>query len=364
MASPRFSGINTAVLPEALYNGSFGSMANHTKYLDRLEYQDVKSETWLDLREEVKAALTTDGHLMATGTTYSDTSGSIPTLLPTVVDDKLYDLTIRDTPLANGAIPRVTNKGMFADYITQSALASALWEGEQSGATPTTGTYARTAAQIKFLRSFGEITGPMLVASNVWKNAMTLEVAAHQRAVKELEENTIINGNPTTDDTDGGVTDAEAFSGFIASVTTNTEDKNDAELTITDIREGIVKIRQAYGHPNLCVTDYNSFDVLKGEMQNLLRYPAPTANISFGIENITFEGIPVIVDLFMPTTDNAREFHIWDTQTQNNVQMRVLQDTTYAELAKTTDTTKFMIKEYLTMIMIKEAWCHRIYDLS
>ena len=357
-----FGSIGT-VLPEALYAGSFGNTPNHTVIVDRLNLQG-KSEIFQDNREQVKAALTTSSPLFATGTNYTATSGSIPVLLPTVVDDKLYDLTIRDTPLASGAIPRVTNQGLYADYIKRTALATAKWEGEQSTATPTIATYTRAASPIKFLRSFGEITGPMLVSSNVWKNAMTLEVEAHQRAIKELEENTIINGTPTTNDTDGSVTDAQAFSGFISLVTTNYEDKNDAELTITDIREGIVKIRQAYGHPNLCVTDYNSFDVLKGEMQNLLRYPAPTANVSFGIEAIQFEGLPVLVDLFMPTTDNAREFHIWDTQTEQNVQMRMLQDTTYAELAKSTDSTKFMIKEYLTMIMVNEKWCHRIYDLS
>ena len=354
---------------EGIYMNSFGDLPNNTMYLNRAPMlkapiEGVKSAV-IDKREEVKAALATTSPLFAIGTAFSDTSGSTPVLLPTIVDDTLYDLTIRDTPLSSGVVPRVTNRGVYADWITKSANATAKWEGEQTTASPTTATYGRDAKKVKFMRIFGEMTGPMMVASpDQWKDMMTIEVADKMQAMKYLEEDTIINGDPTAADFDGGVTDIRAFEGFINQVTTNTEDKNDAEIVISDVRQGNVKIREAYGHPTVGVTDLSTFDVLKGEMQNLLRYPAPTANVAFGIESMTIDGLPVITDLFMPTTDNAREFHIWDTQTERNVQMRVLQEVTMTELAKTTDTTKYMVKAYETMLMIQEKWCHRIYDIS
>jgi hypothetical protein len=95
-----------------------------------------------------------------------------------------------------------------------------------------------------------------------------------------------------------------------------------------------------------------------------LRYPAPTGNINFGIESIVFEGVPIIPDLFMPTTATARELLVLTVKLQGNIQLRVLQEATFEELAKTADTYKFMIKEYLTLIIVNEAWCYRFYALA
>lgn len=350
---------------ELTYTQCFGNTPHEYCYLDALKVvgKDKNGNDVFHNKSEIfeKKALTTTSPLMAISTSYSDTSGSIPVLLPTVVDAALYDKTRRDTPLASGLIPRVANRGIFADRIRRTALAASYWSGEQDAITATESTYDRQAAKIKFIRSGGQITGPMLVASEVWQNMLTLETEAHYRSVKELEENTIINGNPTTGNTAGGVLDEEAFTGFVAGITTNTTDKNDAEITLGNLRTAAQTIREAKGHPNLIVTDFYTFDQIKGIVQNLLRYPAPTQNIAFGITAMNFEGMPIVPDLFSPTTDNARECYVLDT---SSIQMRVLQEATYEELAKTGDSYKFMIKEYLTMVLNFEDWNYRIYDLS
>lgn len=349
-------------MPELSYQLSFGNLPNKTVYLDRLAgiFDQAKS---IDKREEIKA-LTTTSPLFAIGTSYSGTSGSIPVLVPTIVDSQLYDLTFRATPLASGLLPRVTNNGLFADYIRRTALPAAKWKGETAALASAESTYDRLAQPVKFCYAVGELSGPLMVASKIWQDALRIETEAQYRSLRELEENTIINGAPSASDVSGGVTDAQAFSGLITLISTNKTDKTAAAITLQNLRDGIRTIREAKGEPDLIVTDYYTLDSIKGLIQDLLRYPAPTGNVAFGIETIVFEGVPIVPDLFMPTTNNARELHILTVRKQGNIQLRVLQEATFEELAKTADTYKFMIKEYFTMIIVQETWCYRWYGLD
>ena len=357
-----FGEVPANLIAELAYQISFGNLPNKTVYLDKLRgfFDEKKS---IDKRDEIKA-LTTTSPLFATGTSYSGTSGSIPVLIPTIVDTQLYDLTFRETPLASGLLPRVTNNGLFADYVKRTALPSAKWKAETQALQSAEATYTRAALPVKFCYAVAELSGPLMVASKVWQDALRIETEAQYRSLRELEENTIINGNPTAGDADGGTTDYNAFQGLIDLITTNYTNKSSAVVTLANMRDAIRTIREAKGAPDLIVTDYKTLDDVKSLIQDLLRYPAPTANVNFGIESITFEGIPIIPDLFMPTTATAREMLILTVRKQGNIQLRVLQDATFEELAKTADTYKFMIKEYFTMIVVQEAWCYRIYNLA
>jgi len=355
------------LLPEIAYQASFGNMPTKTVYLDRLAgmFDERKS---IDRREEIKEqikSLTTTSNLFATGTNYTSTSGSIPVLVPTVVDSQLYDVTFRATPLASGLLPRVTNNGLFADYVVRTTLSSAKWRAETGALASAESTYTRYATPIKFCYATGELSGPLMVASKVWQDALRYETEGQYRSLKELEENTIINGYPTSGDYSGSYTDANAFTGLIHGISTNyTNGSGTTKITLASLRDAIRTIREARGEPDLIVTDYKTLDDIKALIQDLLRYPAPTANINFGIESIVFEGVPIIPDLFMPTTGTARELLVLTVRKQGNIQLRVLQDATFEELAKTADTYKFMIKEYLTMIIVEEAWCYRFYSLA
>ena len=361
-----FGEMPANLVPELCYMASFGNLPNHTVYMDRLAgfWDQTKA---IDKRDEIKAelkALTTTSPLFAVGTSYSATSGSVPVLVPTVVDSALYDLTFRATPLASGLLPRVSNNGLFADYVKRTALPSAKWKAETQALASAEATYSRVASPVKFAYAVGEISGPLMVASKVWQDVLRIETEAQYRSLKELEENTIINGNPTTGDVSGGVTDANAFSGLIDLITTNYTNKSSAVISLANLRDAIRTIREAKGDPDLIVTDYKTLDDIKGLIQDLLKYPAPTGRIDFGIESLVFEGVPIVPDLFMPTTATARELLVLSVRKQGNIQLRVLQDATFEELAKTADTYKFMIKEYFTMIVVQEAWCYRVYNLA
>ncbi len=361
-----------AINAELAFKSSFGNgnVSHETIYYHT---PIVNSEIELkskgvDRRLEIKAALTTASPLMATGTQYSATSGSIPVLLPTIVDNVLYDLTKRDTPLASGILPRVANRGIFADYVTMTSPATAVVGGEMGELVPTVPTYARTAKKMSYIYAVGEVSGPMQVASaQQWQDALNLLVSAQYQALKELEENLVINGNPTSSDYSGGTTDVRGFKGLIQSITTNVLNKSSAVISLQNITDAFRVVREQYGRATICVTDYKTLSDVKGLVFDVLRYPAPTATVNFGIENILYEGVPIIPDLFMPVTATAREFLVLDTSVTiggPNIQIRVLQDAVMEELAKTTDAYKFMIKSYLTLVLIDEARCYRVYNLA
>ena len=349
-----FGEMNITALPELSYQASFGNLPNKSVYMDAMKS--------IDKREEIKAAMTTQSDLMATGTQYSATSGSIPVLVPTVVDPQLYDITRRDTPLASGLLQRVTNIGLFADYIRRTALPGAKFKAEAATLASANATYDRYAQKMSYIYAVGELSGPLMIASRVWQDALRLETEAAFRSLKELEEDCILNGNPTAADTSGTVTDETAFTGLRYAITTYNTDNIGAAITIELMRTKIREIREAKGHPNLIVTDYATLDAVKGLIQSFLMYDKiPQGKIAWGIQTIEFEGIPIIPDLFMPTTAAVREMLFLDTST---IQMRLLQDAMMEELGKTADTFKFMIKSYLTMIVINEAWCGRLYNLA
>ena len=347
----------------AMFQQYFGKEIHHgSVYLDALHKIDRRDEIKSNVMEEVKSALTTQSPLFATGTYYSSTSGSIPVLLPTVVDSTLYDVTKRDTPLASGLIPRAANQGLYADYIRRTALPTAVWAAEDAPLSDTKSTYDRQVSMIKFAYAVGRVTGPMLAASRKqWQDALKLETEAQYRALKELEENTIINGDTTAAAYEFG------FNGLIANITTNTSDKSGGSIALSYIDTGLRTIRESRGHPTLIVTDYKTLTDTKQLMRDILIFQSGQRKLNFGFEEVGYEGIPIVPDLFMPTTGAARELLILDTTSTAggpNIQIRTLQDAMFEELAKSNDSYKFMIKEYLTMIIIRESWCYRLYGLA
>lgn len=358
---------------ELAYQASFGTMSEHTVYYHTpIESKAIQhpanklpemKSSW-----ESKAALGTGSPLMAIGTSYSSTSGSIPVLLPTVVDSTLYDLSRKKLPLRSGLIPRVTNRGLFADYMKLTTKATAVVAGEFSALNASIPTFTRTSQIMSSFYSVGEVSGQMQVASGQqWKDAINLLTPNLYYALAELEEDMIINGNPTAGDYDGATTDNRGFQGLIQLITTNATAKAGAVISIQNITDAFRTIREAKGEPTFCVTDYKTLSDIKGLIFDVLRYPAPTATVNFGIENVLYEGVPIIPDLLMPTTATARVFLAVDSSSTiggPNVQLRVLQEAIMEEGARTIDSYKFWIKEYLTMVMLDQTRCYKYTGLA
>lgn len=360
-------GINTIAegLEDAVYRSGFGDMPNKTiyKYYLAKPQDEVKNIDFVKDaferknmdRLEVKA-LTTTGNLFATGTNYTSTSGSVPTLIPIYLDPEITDITKYDTPMYNGLIKKVTNRGLYADYVKMTAKGAAAFKAEDAALPEADDTYTRAVTAIKFAYATGRITGPMLAASAEFQNMLRIETVNKHQTLAELLEKQICQG------TTGG--DSGGFSGFLNIVTTNYANLSSTTVTVAALRTAIRTCRQpttarGLGHPDLMVTDWKTVDDIKALMQNELRYyNLPEGRIAWGIRAVEFEGIPIICSGGMPTTTNGKEIHVYDTTTW---EMRILKDETFEELAKTNDSYKFMISWYGTLICKNELYNYRIY---
>ncbi|MBU2185386.1 MAG: DUF5309 domain-containing protein [Gammaproteobacteria bacterium] len=350
-----------------MYDRQFGSMVEGTVYLDGVgtdRRPQIAERVKSFVEERIKSALTTQSPLLATGTYYSTTSGSIPVLLPTIVDPVLYDKMRIEYPLASGVIPRVTQKGLYVDVIRNTALPSPIWGAEMSAVQPDTATYDRVPSQVKFMYCAGQISGPMMVvAPQMWKDMLGKEIERHLLAMKELEENTIINGDTTSS------TYTNGFNGLVAGITTNYSDKGTAQLELDDIDTAYYTTRDKRGAPDVGVTDFKTFNRLRALLKDyFILQGAEKDTIVMNLHSkITYMGITFFPDHKCPTASNEREMLILTVNKASaggpNIQMRVLQEPTIEDLAKDRDAYSFLMKAYLTMVIIFEDWCYRLYDL-
>lgn len=379
------SGTMTQDLAILQYQDNFGNITPGTVFMDYMPFlkgqapinraMEIKSSQYerfpaelknaIAAQVEAKAALTTQSPLFATGTNYTGTSGSIPVLLPTVVDPQLYDRTRVEYPLSSGVIPRVAQLGIYADIIKRTSLPTAQFKEEGAALDTATSTYSRSVVRVRYIYGVGEITGPLMVASRVWQNSLALEQEAQFRAVKELEEDCILDGNPSAGTVDGTVSDENAFTGLVQSITTNNTNKSNATIALQDLRVAFQTIREARGEPDLIVTDNKTLNDIRALMQEEYRVLTNADTLDFfGFSTIKFEGVPILPTIFLPSSSNARELLVLSVKKGNNIQMRVMQEPTFQELPSNADSYKFMVKEYVTMVIAHENWCYRYNTLA
>jgi len=285
--------------------------------------------------------------------------------VPIYVDPTIVDLTRRLTPLVE-LIPRVTNYGKTADYNQLTARGIGQGFYAEGAALPENDeTYARASTGIKYAYSIGRVTGQLLAASrqylsNQYIDALNLEVRNKTVSLRYIEEDAIVNGDATTTRTAyGGATTVTGleFSGILKLITTNSNAPvagAGGALAISDLRKAIRLARTAgnsstlgQGDPNLMVTDFGTLDNTKALLQDYLRYVNTNFEIAWGMKTVEFEGLPIVPSKFMPVSTNAQKLAVLSTDTW---QMRVLQDVTYEEFAKTDDSLRFMLKAYEALI--------------
>ena len=323
--------------------------------------------------------------MSTTLSTYS--AGTLPVLIPVYVDPEIVDLTRRATPLVE-LIPRVTNYGNYASYNQLTKISTAQAVTEDPALTEQDDTYTRKTLPIKVLVSVGRVTEFMIEASRPYLtsggyiDALSLDVRAKTLALRRLEEAMILLGDSVTNWTEPvnstTITASNSYDGLYQLITNANSngfggsssyrtDKAAAALTIADIRTGIRTARTAGGEPNLIVTDYATYDHIKSLIQDSLRYVS-TQTIAWGITTLSFEGIPIIASRFLSTTAGGgsstpatgKSLFVLDT---NVIEMRVLRDVTYEELAQTSLSKKFVLSVFETLICKAPQFNHVIFDI-
>lgn len=343
------------------YVQSFGGLKDRTKYADPWSKQDMREGLKSKLQEGLKALNTGTGG-----------SGSTDlTLVPIYVDSQVVDTSRKFTPLVE-LLPRVSNQGLTADYNRITDKGDAFVAPEDAALSEVNDTYERKSVGIKYVYSVGRVTGQAQASVPSYmlagfqpsgsglgqttfgdesaQNALQLEVLNKTRAIKEKEEDLILNGDSATN--------PDEYDGIIQQQgTTNQNDLSGSALTFDDIED---TVRLAYdngGRPNLAVASSAALAEVRKIMVNQFRYTpsemSAGAEIPFGVPSMivlpTMVGsITLIPSMFLTNTSGNRQIWFLDT---DYIEMRVLQDLTYEELAKTNDSRKFMLKMYEALVV-------------
>lgn len=350
---------------------SAGLNRNYKAICKGVEPTDVKSgDGWRGRMYEARSA-----HVKALQTDTGTGGATTEAMIPIFIDPRIVDISRQQTPLVE-LFPRVSNQGIVAAYVRVTAKSYATTALEDGVLTEGSGTRVQANKPIKYLYAIGRVTGPANAAIPAYTlggfaptgsglgggafsdlsapNAMQQEVLLAARDLKELEENLIVNGNSTT--SVGSGPNGSEFDGFVTQQsTTNQKDLGGAELTWDDVEDAVKLAFEDGGQPNLGVASPSALVALRSIMIDTLRIsPGDNATeLSFGISaqvviNTIVGSIPIIPSRFLSDTAGQRSIYFLD---MDWIEVRVLMDMTYEELAKTNDSRKFMLKMYETLIM-------------
>jgi hypothetical protein len=359
------------------YQHSFGALPNETLYHPgaRAEWNPEKKSFEGDLRPQLKSAFEVGFKALTSTSGGAGTAGYA--MVPVYVDPRIVDQTRKYTPLVE-LIPRVSNQGLTADYNVITAKGGGFTAGEDAALDETNTTYDRQSKSIKFLYAVGRVTGPAIAAIPSYileglqpaggatgafspataPNAKQMEVLVKTREIRELEENLIINGDSSTN--------SNEFDGIIKQLgTTNTVDKSSGALALSDIDTAIRYAFDDGGRPNLAVCSSSVYTDLLGLLTAKIGYLQPVQQVFWGFSTIVLHtmvgDIPVIPSMYMSNTSGSKAMYFLDLSV---VEMRVLQDLTYQELAKTNDSEKFMLKIYECLVIKAPQFCASITNIG
>jgi hypothetical protein len=347
---------------KSVYSHSFGMLRDKSPYIDHWK--------GVDIRPNLKALYNRGVHKALTTTTGgAGTAGNA--MIQVFLDPRIVDITRKETPLVE-LIPRVTNQGMTADFNRLTVKGSAITAAEDGPLDEANDTYARVSKAIKFLYAVGRVTGPSQAAQSSFilqgtlatgtgltenpfssvdaPNARQLEVVVKARALREKEEDLIINGDSSSDSTE--------FDGIVVQQgTTNVVDLSSAALTWDDIETAVRNAFDKGGRPKIAIASSSVIQDIRTIMIDTFKFgPADMRNgaeLPFGISaNLALQTmigtIPVIPSRFLSNTSGSKQIFFLDT---DQIEMRVLLDMTFQDLAITNDSQKFMLKIYETLVL-------------
>jgi len=260
-------------------------------------------------------------------------------LIPVAVDPDIIDRTRREIPMVE-LLARRAVRGISYDYNAITALTNAVNLPEDASLADQTDTYDRFTVTMKYTYATGRVTGPARAGMRGYVDAMALEVRNRTLALKRREDQLIFTGDAATY--------PNQWSGLEVLISTN-ETAQGGALTVSAMRTEITQCKDAGGMVNLIVTTNSVHDDLKGLLQDYQRWNN-TTQLAWGIETMSFDGIPVITDRYCQTG----YMYFLDTSV---IFMGVLQDATFEKLAKTNDSDKFTIKMYSALVCRAEAFC-------
>ena len=338
---------------ESLYKMSFGELSDESIYDDGMNGIFTKAEGDHVVLHDGSSTLEKAVNVGAT----SGNAGYAYT--PIVWDQDVIDITRKMTPLLT-LIPKLTNKGKVAQYYRVTDRGAAAWQTEDPAINETDDTREEASESIKYLRVAGRVTGVAQVAGAHFESSMQREVLNKTQSMNEQIENTLLRGDSATNPLEH-----DGLEKILVSGNGATETSVGGAVTLSAVRKMVSDCFNKKGAPNLLITDSYTADDLVEQQMDYVRYVDPNITIAWGLQVPSLQTvvgrIPVLVSQFMPTTSTERRIFCINT---NYVQQRVLQDISFERMAKTSDSEKFMLKTYRTMINKFPEGMGQLYAIS
>lgn len=258
-------------------------------------------------------------------------------LIPEVVDNAIRDYATREPVLANivARVPWATNTYFIR---RRDALPTASWSTD-GAALPAASqsTYRKVSKSVAYLYTRGEVTGPMQSAAGSLYNALSLEVEAHSRALIEQLSSDIATATGASNDITGILHQIDTDDSTNWGATgTGVVSGGAAVLSLAKIDEAIDAAR---GEVDLIVTSRAVRRKINSLLQAQQQFVDRT-EVGAGFRVLSYDGMPIVTDLHWETSTDILFIRRADAR------LLVHQDFTYEELAKTKDSTDFMIKGY------------------
>jgi len=358
-----------------VYAKSFGALPNGTCYTGKYINHEQKGAMG-DMRPALQKRF--EIGVKAFESTSGGAGSTDKVMVPIYLDPVIVDISRKWTPLVE-LVPRVTNLGITADYNVITAKGAAAWLAEDSVLTEADSTRVRRSKPIKYLYAVGRVTGQAQAAVPSFMlmgfqptgigspdinladvsapNARQLQILEATRSIKEKEEYTIINGSIALD--------ANSYDGLIVQMTgINELDKTGNVIALNDLHTAVQKAFDAGGRPNLAVSNSRAYtDILK-LLSTQITYREAARQVFWGFSALVLYSIvgeiPLIASMWMDNTEDKGQILFLDLTV---IEMRVLQDLTYMELAKTNDSDKFFLKIYEVLIMRAPTFCSQIINI-
>lgn len=345
------------------YSDSFMGMADQTVYSDPMgSYGRVgmKSNFAPQLWDAFEQRAV---QMKSTTTTTGGTGLTDNVLIPIAHDNKVVDLTRKQTP-AVSIIPRVSNMGIVAPYKTITSKGAASFQIE-NGAIPVNEFVPDVSSvNMKYMYARGSVTGPVQSAAPGYTltgfqpsggavgtfadqsagNMNQFNVLIQAAAMRELEEETIFNGDASTD--------AKEYSGIVKLMgVTNTVDKNSSAVDLKDYNTAARYAFEDGGLPSVAFCDTATFQDTLDLLSSKIGFLTSATMTEYGFSsvklNVGHGQIDLIQSRFLSTTSGSKSVYMLDLSVW---EMRVLLDMTFERLAKTRDSDEFMLKMYEALL--------------
>lgn len=360
---------------KSAYASCFGTMKDETRYYDPQLLGMKSFEGNADMRPQLKnmweAGMQKIGAEKKAQFDYlGGGAGSTDrVLIPLYLDPRVVDISRKFTPLCE-LIPRVANQGRTAEYNLITAKTSvASFKNPGDALAAGTVSVSRGSKAVKYLYAVAEVDGQAQVmfppytlmgfqpsgsglpgsnfGDQAAPNASQLAMLNAVRALKEVEEDTILNGSISSD--------ATQFDGLIVQLNTNNANPasgSGGDIALADINAAIQRAFDDGGRPSLAVCNSRTYTDLLDLLNAKIGFLQPSRMVYWGFSAIvlnTMVGeVVVIPSMFLSNTVDAGKMLFLDMSV---IEMRVLLDLTVEKLAKTNDVDRWMLKEYLVLVV-------------